>query len=80
MGKIEGNFHVFLPPSSDPAEPPDDDDTVKAAFQFCKVRSKSIEINYQNMDGDKILTKVNFQFDPVVRREERGKRDVHVSS
>ena len=67
VGKTESNF----PPSlSSPAtaEPPDEEETLKAAFQFCKVRSKSIEINYQNMDGDKILTKVNFQFDPVVGR------------
>ena len=36
------------------------------AFQYCQGRSKSIEINYKNMDGDKILTKVNFHLDPAV--------------
>lgn len=48
------------------AEPPEDDVILCRAFQFCRVRSKSIEINYQNMDGEKILTKVNFQLDPEV--------------
>ena len=36
------------------------------AWQFCKQHSKSIEIDYENMDGDKILTKVHFQYDPHV--------------
>ena len=43
------------------AEPP-----VAKAFSYCKSRSKSIEVNYENMDGDKILTKVNFHLDPAV--------------
>lgn len=49
------------------AAPPEEDDTLRRAFQFCHARSKSIEINYKNMDGEKILTKVNFQLDPSVR-------------
>lgn len=49
------------------ASPPEEDDTLRRAFQFCHARSKSIEINYKNMDGEKILTKVNFQLDPSVR-------------
>ena len=36
------------------------------AWQFCKQRSKSIEIDYENMDGEKVLTKVHFQYDPRV--------------
>ena len=48
------------------AEPPKDDKTLCKAFEFCCVSSKSIEVLYENMDGKKILTKVNFQLDPVV--------------
>ena len=36
------------------------------AWSFCKRRSKSVEVFYRNMDGDKILTKVHFPFDPDV--------------
>jgi inositol 1,4,5-triphosphate receptor type 1 len=46
------------------AKPPEGDAILSKAFHYCQVRSKSIEINYENMDGDKILTKVNFQLDP----------------
>ena len=49
------------------AEPPESDVTLCKAFQYCGVSSKSIEINYENMDGEKILTKVNFQLSPAVR-------------
>ena len=49
------------------AKPPKDDTTLCKAFQFCRVSSKSIEVLYENMDGEKILTKVNFQLNPVVR-------------
>jgi hypothetical protein len=46
------------------AEPPEKYPTLAKAFSYCKSRSKSIEVNYENMDGDKILTKVNFHLDP----------------
>ncbi len=36
------------------------------AWSFCKRQSKSIEVFYKNMDGDKILTRVDFPFDPDV--------------
>ena len=36
------------------------------AWDFCKERSRSVEVCYKNMDEVKILTRVHFQFDPVV--------------
>ena len=57
------------------AEPPESDVTLCKAFQYCAESTKSIEINYENMDGEKILTKVNFQLDPAVRRGEGGGGD-----
>ena len=36
------------------------------AWEFCKDHSRSVEVFYRNMDGDKILTRVHFQFDPEV--------------
>lgn len=48
------------------AEPPEQYPTLAKAFSYCKGRSKSIEVNYENMDGDKILSKVNFHLDPAV--------------
>ena len=47
------------------AEPKSED--MEKVWSFCKKRSKSIEVFYRNMDEDKVLTKVHFQFDPVVR-------------
>ena len=56
-------------------EPPENHDELCKAFQYCQVRSRAIEVNYENMDGDKILTRVNFQVDPAVRgRERKGGR------
>ena len=36
------------------------------AWDFCKERSRSVEVYYNNMDEVKILTRVHFQVDPVV--------------
>jgi len=36
------------------------------AWEFCKNRSRSVEVFYRNMDGDKILTRLHFQFHPEV--------------
>ncbi len=36
------------------------------AWSYCKRQSKSVELFYKNMDGDKILTRVHFPFDPAV--------------
>ena len=36
------------------------------AWEFCQDHSRSVEVFYKNMDGDKILTRVHFQFDPEV--------------
>lgn len=35
-------------------------------WDFCKNRSRSVEVFYRNMDGDKILTRLHFQFHPEV--------------
>ena len=43
-----------------------EDPEVRKVWDFCAHRSKSVEIYYKNMDGDKILTRIHFQFDPVV--------------
>ena len=51
--------------SSSSTEPKGGD--AEKVWNFCKKRSKSIEVFYRNMDGDKVLTKVHFQFNPVVR-------------
>ena len=32
------------------------------AWNFCKERSKSIEVFYKNQDGVRILTRVHFKF------------------
>ncbi len=49
------------------------DEEVKKAWNFCRKSSKSIEICYKNMKGEKILTRVHFQFDPVVKGVKKGK-------
>ena len=36
------------------------------AWEFCQDHSRSVEVFYKNMDGDKILTRVHFQSDPEV--------------
>ncbi len=47
---------------------------VQKAWNFCSKRSKSIEVCYENMDGEKILTRVHFQFDPVVKGAKKRKK------
>ena len=38
------------------------------AWNFCKRWSKSVEVNYKNMDGHKVLTKIYFPFNPDVMK------------
>ena len=45
----------------------DDDDVLLKAWSMCKKQSKSVEIFYKNMDGDKVLTRIHFPFNPAVR-------------
>ena len=40
--------------------------TIHDAWKFCKDHSRSVEVFYKNVDGDKVLTRVHFQFDPEV--------------
>ena len=35
-------------------------------WQYCSERSKSVEVLYDNLDGDKMLSKVHFRYDPSV--------------
>ena len=39
---------------------------IHQAWEFCNERSRSVEVCYRNMDDVKIITRVHFQFDPVV--------------
>ena len=50
--------------------PPEEDKDVEVskAIEYCRPHSRSIEINYKNMDDEVMVTKVNFQFDPSVRQ------------
>lgn len=56
----------------DPSEPKkaseeeDDDDVLNQAWALCKKQSKSVEVFYRNMDNEKVLTKIHFQFNPDV--------------
>ena len=52
--------HVHTAPHKDsPAD-------VRMAWEFCKERSKSIEVCYENQQGEKILTRVHFKFEKQV--------------
>jgi hypothetical protein len=55
-GSDRGNEHISTSES----------ETLQEVWEFCKRRSKSVEIHYENMNGCKILTRVHFQFDPHV--------------
>ena len=46
-----------------------DDDELHKAWALCKRHSKSVEVFYRNMDGDKVLTKIHFPFNPDVRQQ-----------
>ena len=56
-----------------PHEPAEDDDEeqqrqreMQDVWQYCSERSKSVEVLYDNLDGDKMLSKVHFRYDPSV--------------
>ena len=56
-----------------PHEPAEDDDEeqqrqreIQDVWQYCSERSKSVEVLYDNLDGDKMLSKVHFRYDPSV--------------
>lgn len=52
-----------------PAEPVgvSEDDELHKAWALCKRQSNSVEVLYRNMDGDRVLTKIHFPFNPAVR-------------
>ena len=35
-------------------------------WKYCSERSKSVEVLYENLDGQKVLSKVHFRYDPAV--------------
>ena len=43
-----------------------DSEEFHQVWEFCKSRSKSVEVLYENMTGHKILTRIHFPFDPHV--------------
>ena len=36
------------------------------AWKYCMERSKSVEVLYENLDGEKVLSKVHFTYNPSV--------------
>ena len=52
-----------------PCELAEDDEEHKQKseiWKYCSERSKSVEVLYENLDGEKVLSKVHFQCDPDV--------------
>ena len=45
---------------------PNDSKTPYEVWKFCKKQSKSVEVLYRNMDGQEILTRVHFHYNPEV--------------
>ena len=43
-----------------------EDDELNEAWAFCEKQSKSVEVFYRNMDKEKVLTRIHFQFNPDV--------------
>ena len=43
-----------------------DDKKLSQVWEFCKSRSKRVEVLYKNDNGHKILTRIHFPFDPHV--------------
>ena len=64
MGLFHNNY--YLVSISEPSGGSEDDELHKA-WALCKRHSKSVEVFYRNMDGDKVLTKIHFPFNPDVR-------------
>ena len=50
------------------AEQTNDREKVHQVWEFCKSQSKSVEVLYKNMNGDKILTRIHFPIDPHVMK------------
>ena len=47
-------------------EPKKEEGELYKAWEHCKRWSRSVEVFYKNMDGDKVLTKVHFPYNPDV--------------
>ena len=47
-------------------EPKEEKGELCEVWDYCKRWSRSVEVFYKNMDGDKVLTKVLFPFNPDV--------------
>ena len=68
---------------AEPREPDEDDEEeqqrnrkILEVWQHCSERSKSVEVLYDNLDGDKILSKVHFRYDPDVSHFEYSKYNI----
>ena len=61
---------ILLAVPSDPVKDDDEEPQRRSKIvevcKYCCERSKSVEVLYQNLDGEKILSKVHFRFDPAV--------------
>lgn len=57
-------------PCSEPVDYAEEEHQQKSEIvkvcKYCHERSKSVEVLYQNLDGEKILFKVHFRYDPAV--------------
>ena len=53
---------------SEPKECNDDSEAgnIYRAWSYCKKKSRSVEVFYKNMNGEKVLTRIHFPFDPAV--------------
>lgn len=55
---------ILLTVPSKPTE--DDNGEILKVWKYCSERSKSVEVLYENLDGEKMLSKVHFRYDPAV--------------
>lgn len=61
---------VLLAVPSKPAEEDEEEHQrrteILEVWEYCGDRSKSVEVLYENLDGEKMLSKVHFRYDPAV--------------
>ena len=65
-------FHCLSGLPTVPSEPAEDDEDhqrkseILKVWKYCCEQSRSVEVLYENLDGEKVLSKVHFQYDPDV--------------
>ena len=57
-------FYLPVPTESDEEHP--QRCKIYKAWNYCSDHSKSVEVLYKNLDGEKVLSKVHFRYDPAV--------------